>query len=134
MANLLLKNYICFNKALIYAHDTMKKILLLFSIMLVSNLLFAQKEDYIWYFGRTGAGLDFHLCQPVVLTNGANSQAFEGVATMCDAVTGRMLFYTDGVFIYNSNHVQMSGNTAGIWNTTTQNIIIRKPGRNTIYY
>jgi hypothetical protein len=111
----------------------MKKVLFLFFV-LMANSLHAQKEDYIWYFGRTGAGLDFHECNPVVLTDGAHSQAWEGTATMCDAVSGQLLFYTDGVFIYNANHSLMTGNPAGIWNTSTQNIIIRKPGITTIYY
>ena len=95
---------------------------------------YAQKEDNVWYFGRTGAGLDFSECEPTVLTNGAQSQAFEGAASICDKSTGQILFYTDGPFIYNANHVQMTGGPAALWNTVTQNTIIQKPGSSSIYY
>jgi hypothetical protein len=57
-----------------------------------------------WYFGNNAA-LKFENNQPVALTNSAMAQV-EGVATMSDA-NGNLLFYTDGITIYNRNHTVM---------------------------
>ena len=108
---------------------------ILFCFLLFTIFSYAQKEDYVWYFGPNGAGLDFSECAPRVLNNAnSNNVFFEGAASMCDKNTGEILFYTDGVSVYNANHAAMPGNPAGLWNTNTQNIIIPKPGSNTIYY
>jgi hypothetical protein len=61
-----------------------------------------------WYFGNQAA-LKFENNQPVALTNSAMSQV-EGFATMSDE-NGNLLFYTDGITIYNRNHVPMLNGT-----------------------
>ncbi len=99
--------------------------------------MFAQKEANIWYFAGGGAGIDFNSCTPVVLTNGwlDSDQPDEGAASMCNE-DGELLFYTAGKYVINANHVPMlNGNSLGpIASTMTQNLIVKKPGSNNIYY
>ena len=97
---------------------------------IISN---AQKEGNFWYFGAF-AGIDFNSGIPVAVTNGQLS-TFEGCATISDNL-GNLLFYTDGVFVWNKNHVLMPNGTGllGDPSSTQSSIIVKKPGSNTIYY
>ena len=52
----------------------------------------------VWYFGY-GAGVDFNSGLPVSITGGQINSA-EGCASISDA-NGNILFYTDGVTVYN---------------------------------
>lgn len=61
----------------------------------------AQKEANTWYFGHY-AGLDFSNGDPVFINDG-KIYTNEGVATICDA-NGNLLFYTDGVSVWNRQH------------------------------
>jgi hypothetical protein len=86
-----------------------------------------------WYFGNY-AGITFNSGSPVALTNGALITT-EGVATISDN-SGNLLFYTDGVTVYNRNHVTMTNGTGlfGDASSTQSAIIVQKPGFNNIYY
>lgn len=61
-----------------------------------------------WYFGNQAA-LKFENNVPVALTNSAMIQV-EGVATMSDS-NGNLLFYTNGITVYNRNHEIMVNGT-----------------------
>ncbi|MHC0442859.1 T9SS type B sorting domain-containing protein [Flavobacterium sp. 3-210] len=94
---------------------------------------FAQGEANFWYFGLK-AGLDFNSGAPIVKTDG-QLQTFEGNATISDA-SGKLLFYTDGITIYNKNHTVMLNGT-GLWgdpSTTQSATIVPKPGSTTEFY
>ncbi|MFY9310365.1 MAG: T9SS type A sorting domain-containing protein [Bacteroidia bacterium] len=113
------------------------KTILSFVLLLISTLFtIAQKQNSVWHFGATGAGVDFENCTPTVLTNGiSNNVPFEGQSSISDATTGRLLFYTDGYNIYDStNSIMQNGAGAGLSNSCTQTIIIKKPGSQTLYY
>lgn len=76
-----------------------------------------------WYFGNQAA-IKFDNNIPVALTNSAMTQV-EGVATMSDA-NGNLLFYTNGITIYNRNHqimVNGSGLTSNSSNTQSAFIV-----------
>ena len=110
----------------------MKRKLLLFVLCLPLFGL-AQKEGNIWYFGEN-AGLDFNSGSPVALTDGMlNTQ--EGCASICDA-NGNLLFYTDGMLVYNKNHGIMPNGTGlfGHSSSTQSAIIVKKPMSNNLYY
>jgi len=86
-----------------------------------------------WYFGNN-AGITFNSGTPIALTNGALFTA-EGVATISDN-SGNLLFYTDGVTVYNRNHLVMT-NGMGLFgdaSSTQSSIIVQKPGSTNIYY
>ena len=111
-----------------------KTFLLLFlnSLLLVFNS-YGQGENNIWYFGYY-AGLDFNSGIPVPLTNGQMNQ-WEGVATISDSA-GNLLFYTDGMTVWNRNH-QVMPNGIGLAgdNSSTQSAtIVQVPGSSTQYY
>jgi gliding motility-associated-like protein len=111
----------------------MLKFLPLFILCAFTTSLTAQKEANIWYFGHH-AGLDFNSGIPVPLTAGAMSTD-EGCASIADA-DGALLFYTDGTYIWNKNHIQMpNGNgLLGHKSSTQSGVIIPKPGALNIYY
>lgn len=106
---------------------------IVFILLLIhSNALFAQKQASIWYFGQN-AGLDFRNGEPVALTDGALN-TLEGSASIADE-NGNLLFYTDGATVWNKLHEVMP-NGRNLWGsyTTTQTLIVPKPGNEPIYY
>ena len=86
----------------------MRKFYFLFSFLFVSIQLFSQKEANNWYFGQK-AGITFNSGAPVALTNG-QLQTLEGCSSISDA-SGNLLFYTDGIKVWNRNHVVMTNGT-----------------------
>lgn len=110
----------------------MKKTLLIV-VLFVSIGCYAQGEANIWYFGNK-AGLDFNSGAPVVLTDG-QLNTFEGCATISNAA-GQLLFYTDGVTVWNKNHQIMPNGTGllGDPSSTQAAIIVPKPNNPNIYY
>jgi len=107
---------------------------ILFLLIINSNLQ-AQKESYNWYFGEY-AGITFNTpdIHPIPMINGALNTD-EGCATISDA-KGKLLFYTDGITVYNRNNVIMTGGTGlmGSHSSTQSALIIPKPGSTSIYY
>jgi gliding motility-associated-like protein len=108
-------------------------LLLFFLFNLLSMAAFSQGEGNIWYFGGN-AGLDFNSGTPVVLTNSAMN-AFEGCSSIADE-NGDLLFYTDGMTIWNANHQVMFNGTGlyGNSSTTQSGVIIPLPGSDDVYY
>ena len=98
--------------------------------MLVSH---AQGEANIWYFGQN-AGLDFNAGSPVALTNG-QLVTDEGCATISNS-SGQLLFYTDGITVYNRNHLIMVNGTGlmGHPSSVQSATIVPKPGSSNLYY
>lgn len=107
--------------------------LILIFISLTSLNLHAQKEANNWYFGDKAA-ITFNTNPPTALTN---SQMYtdEGCASI-SAPNGRLLFYTDGVSVWDSTHKVMPNGSGLNGNaTSTQSaIIVPKPGNPQIYY
>ena len=88
-----------------YATPLINKCLLVAICNICSLYASAQGESNIWYFGN-GAGLDFNSGGPVALNNGSLFTT-EGCATMSDKA-GNLLFYTNGVTVWNAQHGVMS--------------------------
>jgi hypothetical protein len=111
-----------------------KKIFLFLVIFVqINTSVHGQNEFNIWYFGGN-AGLDFNSGTPALLTNGALNTS-EGCATVSNS-SGQLLFYTDGLNVWNANHVVMPNGSglAGNPSSTQSAIIVPKPGSATIYY
>jgi gliding motility-associated-like protein len=110
----------------------MKKTLLIV-VLFFSLGCFAQGEANIWYFG-SHAGLDFNSGSPVVLAD-SQIDTQEGCATISNA-GGQLLFYTNGVSVWNKNHQVMPNGTnlSGDPSSTQSSIIIPKPDDPNIYY
>ncbi len=94
------------------------------------------KEANIWYFGW-GAGIDFNQgTPPTALTNSQMyimTSDISGSASISDS-TGNLLFYSDGVHIWNKEHQYMQN---GQWighNSTQGAMIVPMQGNNHLYY
>ena len=86
-----------------------------------------------WYFGYGGA-IDFISGTPVAVPGSAMNTS-EGAASISDA-NGTLLFYTNGVSVYdNTNHRMPNGkNLWGHDNTTQSVLIVPDPGNGNLYY
>ncbi len=109
-----------------------------FLILFCTLQLFAQKEANFWYFGEN-AGLDFSTNPPTALTNGQLNTS-EGCSSF-SSPTGELLFYSDGIEVFNKNHELMTYSDGRLANdlrgnpsSTQSGMIIPKPGSTTIYY
>lgn len=110
----------------------MKKKLLI--VLLFSySAVFSQSETANWYFG-VHAGLHFTTTGPVVIPSNM-LVTNEGTSSISDA-SGNLLFYTDGILVWNKNHLVMpngSGLFGGI-SSTQSALIVPQPGSTTLYY
>ena len=105
--------------------------------LLVLNITITRaqqhKESNWWYFGNY-AGLNFSSGSPVAVTDGA-MYTNQGCSTISDS-SGNLLFYTNGVEVWNKNHVVMPNGSGLLGNasSTQSAIIVKKPGSGNIYY
>ena len=93
----------------------------------------ANKRANYWYFGGN-AGINFNSGLPVALFDGAMASA-EGVSTV-SSKNGSLLFYTNGVKVWNKTHSVMPSGTGlmGATTSTQSALIVPKPGSDTLYY
>jgi len=110
----------------------MKKFLFLLLCCYI-NVAIAQKEANNWFFGEN-SGISFESGSPVAVSGGQLSTE-EGCASISNS-NGVLLFYTNGVFVYNKNHQQMPNGYGLLGNqsSTQSAIIVPKPGSASIYY
>jgi len=115
-----------------------KILFLLLNVLLISSLAFSQKQNNQWRYG-TGAGINFN-ATPAVAVTGSAMVTPEGSASVADKNTGALLFYTDGVTVWNAqnqimpNGTGLFGGQATLLSSTTAAVIIPKPGSNSQYY
>ena len=89
-------------------------------VMIFAFELSAQKQANWWYFGNK-AGLDFNTMStathpiPMGMANGGMNTT-EGCAAISD-VNGNLLFYTDGIRVWDSRHIVMP-NGSGLMGDT----------------
>ncbi|QRM89670.1 T9SS type B sorting domain-containing protein [Lacinutrix sp. WUR7] len=111
----------------------MKKILYL--LFLTYSLTYSQDQASNWYFGdNAGISFDNNTGAVTALTDGL-LRTDEGCTSISDN-DGNLLFYTDGITVYNRNHqVMLNGNTLyGNPSSTQSAIIIPKPEDPNIFY
>lgn len=109
-------------------------IAILFCLLFAS--LFAQNQNNNWYFGNRAA-LSFSNGNPVPIST-SQMVSIEGCASVSDPVTGNLLFYTNGVQIWNAaNNVMPNGNgllSGGSTSATQGVLIVPYPGNANLYY
>jgi gliding motility-associated-like protein len=114
------------------------------SVFLTSLLVFtsltctAQKEANVWYFSNR-LGLDFNYSPPRILTDGQITTSPNGIgcesASSISDKNGNLLFYTDGMTVWNRMHTVMeNGTELGGAHTTTQTLIIPQPGSENLFF
>ena len=93
----------------------------------------AQLESSKWVFGN-GVGVDFVSGHPISFT-GSKMRTTEGCSSVSD-FKGNLLFYTDGVSVWNKNNELMPNgkNLNGSFSSTQSAIIVPLPGSKTLYY
>ncbi len=109
-------------------------------IIIIPLFCNAQKQGNVWYFGDN-AGLDFNSGAPIALTNGQTSTSapdpydIEGTSVISDS-SGALLFYTNGMKIWNKNNqVMPNGNgLLGNFSSTQAALIVPQPGSSRYFY
>ncbi|MFI5218622.1 MAG: T9SS type A sorting domain-containing protein [Bacteroidia bacterium] len=110
----------------------MKQLALLI-LLLQTTYATAQNQANNWYFGNN-AGITFSTNPPTFLSGGQINTA-EGCASISDN-NGNLLFYSDGVTVWDSTHAVMQNGTGllGDFSSTQSGLIIPAPGSATFYY
>ncbi len=95
-------------------------------------LLLGQDRNQLWYFGEF-SGLDFRNGAPVPMQGSLNT--LEGCATVTD-LHGNLLFYTDGITVYNSDHQMMrNGDSLMGHPSASQAVAVcPHPGSNSLFF
>ncbi len=113
-----------------------KSLSILIFALFVSFSVKAQQNN-IWYFGLKG-GLNFNnvpgSSSPFAIGNSA-MLANEGCSSVCND-NGQLLFYSNGVTVYNRNHqVMLNGdNLAGNISSVQSCLIVPIPGNDSLFY
>ncbi len=111
-------------------------------ILLFSPVYLNAQYGNVWMFNDKG-GLDFSTAPPKPVSS-AITAGWEASATMCDA-QGNLLFYTDGLYIWDKNHNLMPNGSTLVSLTPPQNgmvtqsssqgaLIVPVPGQRNKYY
>ncbi|MGC4038693.1 MAG: gliding motility-associated C-terminal domain-containing protein [Chitinophagaceae bacterium] len=95
----------------------------MYATLFCKNPTFAQPQTNNWFFGDYN-GLRFATGNPVTIQGGQNL-AMEGASAISDK-NGNLLFYTDGVTVWDRNHSIMLGgqSLAGGYGSSTQSCLI----------
>ncbi|MBG6132357.1 gliding motility-associated-like protein [Aquimarina sp. EL_43] len=103
-----------------------------FALFFHYSLLYSQGEANSWYFGQN-AGISFNTTPPTALTNG-RVNTLEGCTTISDA-TGNLLFYTDGITVWDRSHSIMQNGTGlkGDPSSTSSALIVPQPNSPNLY-
>ena len=98
----------------------------------------AQNQNNFWVYGSQ-AGINFNT-NPPSYQGGFAIQASEGAASVANPISGELLFYTDGVTVWDANNNPMpngSGLLGGdpmMLSSTTAAVICEKPGSSNQYF
>jgi gliding motility-associated-like protein len=112
--------------------------LLTFILLLKVLFLRAQQEQNNWWYFNTAA-VDFNSGAPVSVSGSAMSTS-EGSASIADRFTGDLLFYTNGITIWNRlnqpmpNGTGLLGGTPLLTSSTTAALIVPRPANPFQYY
>ena len=99
--------------------------------ILAPSILFGQDQN--WFFGYN-AGLDFNTTPPTSITAG-QLVSYEGGSGMSDT-RGNLLFYSDGIKVWNRNHVQMRNGFGLLGHQSSAQgiLIVQDPGDTNKYF
>ncbi len=106
---------------------------LVFILFLISAcIVYPQNEANFWFFGQN-AGVNFNNGNTTALFSSLNTP--EGCSSYSDS-SGNLLFYSDGIQVWNSNHNLMPNGTNLLGNpsSTQSAIIVPNPSDLTKYF
>src|SRR5438270_12669177 len=124
----------------------MNKCLSFVLFLFISCAAISQKEDYVWRIGNNG-GINFNSGQADTFSTQLKRPfTFDAAdASICDSA-GNLLFFTNGVALFNAaEDTMLNGDSLNPSSYTTNfaqvglripkaGIILRKPGNPTLYY
>ena len=112
----------------------MRKTALLWMTLFYAALIYSQDETSNWYFGEQG-GIRFNQDGSVTALEDGQIFTFEGCATISDSA-GNLLFYTDGITVYDREHEVMEGGRGlyGDSSSTQSGLIVPDPGDPNLFY
>lgn len=112
---------------------TSRSFWLLYMLMAAFTGVAQNNTSAKWNFGNN-AGLDFMTTPPTSIL-GSQLSTFEGCSGICDA-SGNLLFYTDGITVWNSANAVMTGGTGldGNSSSTQAAVVVKQPGNPNIYF
>ena len=112
----------------------LRKYYFIIAILIFPCTIYAQGETNNWYFGQ-GAGIKFENDGTVTALTDGKLDTLEGCSTISDSF-GNLLFYTDGIRVFNKNHdVMVNGDGLfGDPSSTQSAIIIPKPGNQNLLF
>lgn len=113
----------------------LRLIITLFILIVSAVAAHAQKEQNIWYCS-SGIVIDFSSGAPVVVPAGSPALTPEGTASICDGATGRMLFFTDGLTVWDNRQEPMPNGSGllGDPSSTQCALIVPMPSDPQRYY
>lgn len=86
-----------------------KHLFLFFSMILYAHSsALGQKENNIWAFGNR-KGIDFNSTPPIIINTAMSS--VEGCSSACDPSTGNLLFYSNGLTVWDRTNIAMPNGT-----------------------
>lgn len=111
----------------------------LFTLSIITaHCAHAQNQNNFWVYGYQ-AGINFNTTPPS-FQGGFAIQASEGAASVANPVTGELLFYSDGVTVWDASNNPMPngtgllGSSSGQLSSTSAAVICEKPGSPNQYY
>lgn len=112
----------------------MRKLIPLIVLLTMTLYVCGQSKKAMQWQFPTNCGLDFNGGQTVVVTTG-NIITTEGSSSIADD-NGALLFYTDGITVWDKNHNAMPNGTGLMGNSSSSQaaLIVQQPGSNTLYY
>lgn len=113
---------------------TIKSLLLITLLLLLTLQAYSQREADRWYFGYN-CGLDFSAGIPLVVYDGKTHQSTPGVGIICDSLSN-LLFYGSFDTIYTSQHTEMENGSTFIapGGGTQSNLIVPWPESDSLFY
>ncbi|MDX9790287.1 MAG: hypothetical protein RBT61_05620 [Candidatus Kapabacteria bacterium] len=101
---------------------------LMLVLIIIPTLMYGRNDAMNWFFGDKSA-ISFNTSdgEPIAI-EGSLLSTLEGCSAVSDT-NGNLLFYTDGVRVWNRNHEVMNpnNNLAGHYSSTQSALIIRQP-------
>jgi hypothetical protein len=119
-------------------HTISKQSLTILILLIISAIAHTQNQNNFWVYGYQ-AGINFNT-NPPSYQGGFAIQASEGAASVADPVSGELLFYTDGVTVWDASNNPMPNGTGllggdpVLLSSTTAAVICEKPGNSNQYY
>ncbi len=111
-------------------------------LIICSSVIQAQRQSHFWYFGQN-CGIDFNQQPPVAITN-SGLISLEGSAAYADPVSGDLLFYTDGLRVWDRDNTLMPSSSdwlpadIKLWpntaSTTQGALVVPHPANGDLFY